>query len=133
MPDATGLELIARELRNRDEQSVLDTVYFRDQAAVLVAPAAVPATLDTVFKQSPASPLVPRSVLLAANALTQNNDPNGALELLRKYYSVISQPKGDLAMAAAGIGLMKRPRSWCGRPGARRATRRCIPARSRKG
>jgi NADH-quinone oxidoreductase subunit C len=45
VPDATGLELIARELRDRDEQSVLDTVYFRDQAAVLVAPDAVPATL----------------------------------------------------------------------------------------
>ena len=45
MPDATGLELIARELRQRDEQSVLDTVFFRDQAAVLVAPASVPATL----------------------------------------------------------------------------------------
>jgi NADH-quinone oxidoreductase subunit C len=45
VPDATGLELIARELRQRDEQSVLDTVFFRDQAAVLVAPASVPATL----------------------------------------------------------------------------------------
>jgi NADH-quinone oxidoreductase subunit C len=45
VPDATGLELIARELRDRNEQSVLDTVYFRDQAAVLVAPDAVPATL----------------------------------------------------------------------------------------
>ncbi len=66
--------------------------------------AAVPATLDIVFKQSPASPLVPRSALLAADALTQNNDPNAALDLLRKYYSVISQPKGDLAMAAAFAG-----------------------------
>ena len=35
MPDATGLELIAQELRDRDEGSVLDTVYFRDHAAVL--------------------------------------------------------------------------------------------------
>src|SRR6185369_6114273 len=60
--------------------------------------AAVPGTLDTVFKQSPASPLVPRSALLAAGALTQNNNPVAALELLRKYYSVLSQPKGDLAM-----------------------------------
>jgi len=63
--------------------------------------AAVPSTLDTVFKQSPPSPLVPRSVLLAAGALTQNNNAAAALDLLRKYYSVISQPKGDLAMAAA--------------------------------
>jgi NADH-quinone oxidoreductase subunit C len=45
VPDATGLELIAQELRGRDEGSVLDTVFFREQAAVLVAPAAVPATL----------------------------------------------------------------------------------------
>lgn len=69
--------------------------------------AAVPATLDTIFKQSPPSPLVPRSVLLAASALTENNDPasaRDALELLRKYYSVLSQPKGDLAMAAALAG-----------------------------
>jgi soluble lytic murein transglycosylase len=63
--------------------------------------AAVPATLDVVFKQTPASPLVPRAALLAAGAYTQNNDPKAAVELLRKYYSVLSQPKGDLAMASA--------------------------------
>ena len=45
MPDATGLELIAQELRDRDADSVLDTVFFRAHAAVLVAPASVPATL----------------------------------------------------------------------------------------
>jgi len=45
VPDATGLELIAQELRGRDEQSVLDTVFFREQAAVLVRPESVPATL----------------------------------------------------------------------------------------
>jgi NADH-quinone oxidoreductase subunit C len=45
VPDATGLELIAQELRGRDEGSVLDTVFFREQAAVLVAPESVPATL----------------------------------------------------------------------------------------
>jgi soluble lytic murein transglycosylase len=66
--------------------------------------AEVPATLDAVFKQSPASPLVPRSALLAAGALTENNNPAAALELLRKYYSVLAQPKGDLAMAAAFAG-----------------------------
>ena len=48
MPDATGLELIAQELRDRDEDSVLDTVFFRDRAAVLVSPASVPATLETL-------------------------------------------------------------------------------------
>ena len=46
MPDATGLELIAQELRDRNEESVLDTVYFRERAAVLVSPASVPATLE---------------------------------------------------------------------------------------
>jgi len=65
---------------------------------------AVPATLDPVFKQSPPSPLVPRAALLAAGALTQNENPAAALDLLRKYYSVLPQPKGDLAMAAAFAG-----------------------------
>jgi NADH-quinone oxidoreductase subunit C len=46
VPDPTGLELIAQELRDRDAAAVLDTVHFRDQAAVLVAPASVPATLE---------------------------------------------------------------------------------------
>jgi NADH-quinone oxidoreductase subunit C len=48
VPDATGLELIAQELRDKDEDSVLDTVFFRDRAAVLVSPASVPATLETL-------------------------------------------------------------------------------------
>ena len=48
MPDATGLELIAQELRDRDEESVLGTVFFRDRAAVLVSPGSVPATLETL-------------------------------------------------------------------------------------
>ena len=46
MPDATGLELIAQELRDTDAESVLDSVFFRDQAALIVAAAAVPATLQ---------------------------------------------------------------------------------------
>jgi NADH-quinone oxidoreductase subunit C len=46
VPDATGLELIAQELREADGDSVIDTVFFRDRAALLVAPAAVPATLE---------------------------------------------------------------------------------------
>ena len=48
MPDATGLELIAQELRDRDEESVLGTVFFRNRASVLVSPASVPATLETL-------------------------------------------------------------------------------------
>ena len=46
MPDATGLELIAQELRDSDAEAVLDTVFFREQAALVVLPGAVPATLD---------------------------------------------------------------------------------------
>ena len=46
MPDATGLELIAQELRDADPESVQGTVFFRDHATLLVAPAAVPATLQ---------------------------------------------------------------------------------------
>jgi NADH-quinone oxidoreductase subunit C len=46
MPDATGLELIAQELRDADSGSVLDTVFFRDSAAVVVVAAAVPSTLE---------------------------------------------------------------------------------------
>ena len=45
MPDATGLELIAQELRDAGG-GVLDTVYFRDQAALLVEPESVPSTLE---------------------------------------------------------------------------------------
>ena len=40
--------------------------------------AAVSSTLDTIFKQNPSSPLVPRSVLLSANAYTEMNDPAAA-------------------------------------------------------
>ena len=41
MPDATGLELIAQDLGD----DVVDTVYFRDKAAVEVAPGAIRTTL----------------------------------------------------------------------------------------
>jgi NADH-quinone oxidoreductase subunit C len=46
VPDATGLELIAQELRDQDADAVLDTVFFRDHAALLVTAAGVPATLE---------------------------------------------------------------------------------------
>ena len=46
MPDATGLELIAHELRERDADGVLGTVFFRDKATVLVSPRFVPAALE---------------------------------------------------------------------------------------
>jgi NADH-quinone oxidoreductase subunit C len=46
VPDATGLELIAQELRDQDAESVLDTTYFRDKAALLVNPPAIEAVLE---------------------------------------------------------------------------------------
>jgi NADH-quinone oxidoreductase subunit C len=45
VPDATGLELLAQELREADAASVLDTLYFRDKAALIVSPPAIRATL----------------------------------------------------------------------------------------
>ena len=46
MPDATGLELIANDLRDQDADGVLGTVFFRDKAMLLVAPEFVPAALE---------------------------------------------------------------------------------------
>jgi NADH-quinone oxidoreductase subunit C len=46
VPDATGLELIAQELRERDAEGVLDTSYFRDKAAITVTRESVHATLE---------------------------------------------------------------------------------------
>ena len=44
MPDATGLELIAQDLG----EDVVDTVFFRDKAALEVAPGAIRQTLATL-------------------------------------------------------------------------------------
>lgn len=38
MPDATGLELLAGELREADPAAVLDTTYFRDKGRIAIAP-----------------------------------------------------------------------------------------------
>ncbi len=46
MPDATGLELIATELREQQgDESVLGTLFFRGRATLEIAPAAAPAVL----------------------------------------------------------------------------------------
>ena len=39
MPDATGLELIAQDLRAADPDAVLSTSFFREEATIEVAPA----------------------------------------------------------------------------------------------
>ena len=45
MPDATGLELLAQELRESQPDGVRDTEHFRGKAALHVDPAAIRATL----------------------------------------------------------------------------------------
>jgi len=46
VPDSVGLELLAQELTEADADSVLDTVYFRDKAQLVVNPATIVATLE---------------------------------------------------------------------------------------
>jgi len=41
VPDATGLELIAQDLRERHPDAVLDTLHFRGEATLVVDPAQV--------------------------------------------------------------------------------------------
>ena len=45
MPDATGLELLAAELREQQADAVRDTEHFRGKAALHVEPAAIRASL----------------------------------------------------------------------------------------
>ena len=61
----------------------------------------VPAALEPVWAQSPASPLIGRAALLGAQALGQAGNTAGAVSLLRKYYGALQQPQGDLALAKA--------------------------------
>ena len=63
--------------------------------------AAVPAALDPIWAQSPASPLIGRAALLGAQAFGQTSNTAGAVSLLRKYYAALQQPQGDLALAKA--------------------------------
>jgi NADH-quinone oxidoreductase subunit C len=54
VPDATGLELLARDLRSAEGGSdplVLDTTFFRGKAALSIAPGAVRATLAFLRKR----------------------------------------------------------------------------------
>jgi NADH-quinone oxidoreductase subunit C len=45
VPDQEGLEAIVDDLRGQDADAVLGTVFFRDKAALLITPAAVPGVL----------------------------------------------------------------------------------------
>jgi NADH-quinone oxidoreductase subunit C len=46
VPDATGLELLAQELREADADSVLGTLHFREKGTLIVDPKAIRATLE---------------------------------------------------------------------------------------
>jgi NADH-quinone oxidoreductase subunit C len=46
VPDATGLELLAQDLRETDSDAVLDTLFFRDRATLIVNPARVRPALE---------------------------------------------------------------------------------------
>lgn len=48
MPDATGLELIAQDLREKHSDAVLDTLHFRGEATITVDPAQVHDVLATL-------------------------------------------------------------------------------------
>ena len=63
--------------------------------------AGVGKALEPIFKMTPVSPLAPRAVLLLARSYFQSGDLKGALDTLRKNYSTLPQPAGDLAMATA--------------------------------
>jgi NADH-quinone oxidoreductase subunit C len=45
VPDATGLELLAQEIREADPDALLDTIFFRDRGTLLINPARVRETL----------------------------------------------------------------------------------------
>ncbi len=66
--------------------------------------AAVPASLEPIWTQSPASPLIGRAASLGAQAFQQTGNASGAVTLLRKHYAALSQPQGDLALAKAFAG-----------------------------
>ena len=71
MPDATGLELIAHELREKDADAVLDTTFFRDKAAITVAAGSIRETLQHLrgkgfnfLASAPRARLLPRGAAL---------------------------------------------------------------------
>jgi soluble lytic murein transglycosylase len=63
--------------------------------------AAVSTALEPIWAQTPASPLIGRAALLGAQAFGQTSNTAAAVSLLRKYYTVLPQPQGDLALAKA--------------------------------
>ena len=48
MPDATGLELYAQELRDRDSESILDTEFHRGRATLVANPERIRSVLEAL-------------------------------------------------------------------------------------
>jgi NADH-quinone oxidoreductase subunit C len=48
VPDATGLELYAQELRDRDSESILDTEFHRGRATLIANPEKIKPVLETL-------------------------------------------------------------------------------------
>jgi NADH-quinone oxidoreductase subunit C len=48
VPDATGLELYAQELRDKDAESILDTEFHRGRATLVANPAKIRPVLETL-------------------------------------------------------------------------------------
>jgi NADH-quinone oxidoreductase subunit C len=46
VPDATGLELLAQELREAHDDSVLDTLHFRDRGTLIIRPECIREVLE---------------------------------------------------------------------------------------
>ncbi len=63
-------------------------------------PAAI-ALLETLWTAAPASPLGADAAMLAARAYKETGKPAEAVAVLRRYYSQLSQPAGDLLLAAS--------------------------------
>jgi NADH-quinone oxidoreductase subunit C len=51
VPDATGLELYAQELRDRDSDSILDTEFHRGRATLVANPAKIRPVLETLQRK----------------------------------------------------------------------------------
>ena len=60
--------------------------------------------LEPVWGQTPVSPLTSRAAMLAAQAFAESKQPEKAVEILRKHYTALTQPAGDLALADAFHG-----------------------------
>jgi len=75
--------------------------FFLASAKVESGDYAVSKAIEPVFKMTPVSPLAPRALLLMARAYGLAGDNKAAIEVLRKNYSTLPQPAGDLALALA--------------------------------